>query len=102
MPASLLHSIDLNFKNVNRKPYRPTLSCLNRIGPFEVSLMARAISANRGQQRIRAARLPTTSINLFTALFADFCENDTKCRAFSMPPNKVRLSCGTAERREYF
>src|SRR5260370_37744965 len=66
MRASLPHSRDLNFKNVNRKPYWPTLSCLNRIGPFEVSLIARDISANSGEQRIRAAKLPAISIDLFT------------------------------------
>src|SRR5437870_2856986 len=49
MRGSLEHFMDLNFKNVNRRPCCPTLSCLNRTGPFEVSLTAAEIKMNTGE-----------------------------------------------------
>src|SRR5712692_9635468 len=90
MPGSFTHSIDLNFKNVKREPYWPTLSCLNRIGPFEVSLMAREMSTNSGQQRIRAAELPAISIDLFTKresfLSSSLSNKSGYNSAFANPP----------------
>ena len=70
--SSFAKYIDLNFRNVNGTPYRPTRCCLNSTGPREVSLIVNAIAASKGERKIKAKRLPETSITLLTARDTDF------------------------------
>src|SRR6266849_1246258 len=87
--------MDRNLRRVNGMPYQPTLSCLNRIGPFEVSLIANEMTTHTGDKTTSAAALPTTSIILLTERGnhrESFCSNKSGYRVGSTPPGR---SCWT-------
>ena len=50
-----------NLKIVNRRPPRPSRSCLKRTGPFEVNLISMAVAINSGDRAISPRLAPTIS-----------------------------------------
>ena len=61
-----------NFKHLNLVPNCPKRSCSKITGPFDVSLIARAIAARIGESISNKEKLPKTSITRFTTIGSRF------------------------------
>src|SRR5579885_2879087 len=66
MRGSLAGYMDRNLRNVKPRPYWPSLFCRNKTGPFEVALIAAAITRSAGERSPSAKRLPAMSIDRFS------------------------------------
>src|SRR5579863_579424 len=65
MLVLLFTYIERNFRKKKGTPYCPTLFCLEKTGPLEVSFIVSAITRSKGEKSTSAIRLPVISIARF-------------------------------------